>query len=79
MKQFYESVINSSVFPSFFFTFFLAFLYHRLTDQRRRYTYVVMYTSECRTITNVNMIERGRYRGCLFTAITNYKLIKIGI
>lgn len=25
-----------------------------------------MYTSECRTITNVNTVERGRYRGYIF-------------
>jgi len=62
------------IFQSFFFL--LAFLYHWLADQRR-YTYVIMYTSECRTITNVNTIERGRYRGRLFTAIAI--VIKIGV
>jgi len=36
-----------------------------------------MYTSECRTITNVNTVERGRYRGRLFTATAI--VIKIGV
>jgi len=67
----FEDVIDFSIF-----LFFISFLYHWLADQRR-YTYVVMYTSECRTITNVNTVERGRYRGRLFTVIAI--VIKIGV
>lgn len=72
-QSFYEDVID--------FLIFFSFLYHRLADQRRQYTYIVMYTSECRTITNVNMVERGRYRGRYRFFYCDYtlQLGKIGI